>query len=261
MVPKILQLLGSDARAEATVRAELLGTAARLHISGPIGWYGVTAEAVHAALAEIGARDVDVWINSPGGDVFAARDMHTALKAHAGRVTATVAGLAASAASFLMLAAEEIAIAPGAFVMIHNPWTFAIADAAGLRKTADLLDQVRDVIAEDYRRKSGKAIADVVAAMDAETWLAGKAAVAWGLCDRLTEEDEAEGEDVEDADEEDEEVEAAAAARLFNLSAYDRVPKALKAPPPAPQTDPAAAMKALHAQALRRLDFYDRIRA
>ena len=98
MVPKILQLLGSNKK--GSVKIESLGGAAKLYIDGPIGWYGVDAGDVKRALDGITASEIEVWINSPGGDVMAARDIHTALRAHPASIKAVVSGLSASAASF-----------------------------------------------------------------------------------------------------------------------------------------------------------------
>ena len=133
--------------------------------------------------------------------------MKTALEQSKARVVAHVDALAASAASFLMLAADEIEIAPGAFVMIHNPWGMAIGDSSEMRATADLLDQIADVIARDYKAKTKMALKDLRAMMDAETWLTADEALAQGFVDRLMQKP----------------AKASAAAR-FDLSAYKRAP-------------------------------------
>ncbi len=263
MVPKILQLLASNQKASIRVEwpaapqaAAGVQAAATLYVYGPIGWYGVTANDFAGVLAELAGMPVQLRINSPGGDVMEARAIHTLLKAHNAPVTATVDGLAASAASFLMLAASSISIAPGAFVMIHNPWTIAVDDAEGLRRTADLLDKVTGTIAEDYAAKCGRPLAELVTAMAEETWFTGREAVEYGLCDTLTEEDESEGEASMPEDPEEDDV--APEARAFNLAAYAKAPKALTEPPAAPAVDPAAALAVTRADALRRLEFYER---
>lgn len=268
MVPKILQLLGSNQaasiRVERPAAAGGVAAAATLYVYGPIGWYGVTAQDFARVLAELEGMPLTLRINSPGGDVMEARAIHTLLKGHAAGVTAMIDGLAASAASFLMLAASEIRIAPGAFVMIHNPWTVAVDDAEGLRRTADLLDKVTATIAEDYAAKCGKPLAELVASMAEETWFTGREAVAYGLCDALTEEEPAEpGEEEvvlpEDPEEEDpEEDDVAPEARAFNLGAYAKAPKALTEPPKRRPEDDLAVFRA---QALRRLEFYERTAA
>jgi ATP-dependent Clp protease protease subunit len=90
-----------------------------------------------------------------------------------------------SDASFLMMAADEIAIAPVAFVMIHNPWDFAMGDAEEMRKTAQLLDQIGTVIAKDYASKTPIPSEEILAMMDEETWMDADAAVAKKFCDRI----------------------------------------------------------------------------
>lgn len=150
-------------------------------------WWGVNAKDIVRDISGLRAQTINLHINSPGGDVFEARAIKTALEQTSARVVAYVDGLAASAASFLMLAADEIRIAKGAFVMIHNPWGFAMGDAGEMRATADLLDQIGGVIAQDYVDKTGLAKTDVLAMMDAETWMDADEAIAKGFADSLLE--------------------------------------------------------------------------
>lgn len=112
-----------------------------------------------------------------------------------------------------MLAAERILIAPGAFVMIHQPWSLAAGDAREMRKAADLLDQVALAIRADYARRTKLAPAKIAAMMDAETWLEADEAVAQGFADEIIEKP------------------VRSDARAFDLSAYGRTPAALKARP------------------------------
>src|SRR5690606_28535345 len=113
-----------------------------LYIYDFIGWGGVTAQHVTERLGEIEAPTLHVRINSPGGDVFDGIAIYNALVrfANAGhRVIAHVDALAASAASFIALAADEVHIAESAMVMIHNAWGFSIGDKHEMRRVADLL--------------------------------------------------------------------------------------------------------------------------
>lgn len=169
--------------------------------------WGVSAKNIARDLAGAKSGTINLRINSPGGDVFEARAIKTALEQTQAKVVAHIDGLAASAASFLMLAADEIRIAKGAFVMIHNPWGFAMGDSGEMRAAADLLDQVGAVIAQDYADKTGLAKADLLAMMDAETWMDSDEALAKGFVDSIVEK-------------------AAKASNLnrFDVSAYAKAP-------------------------------------
>jgi ATP-dependent Clp protease protease subunit len=172
--------------------------------------WGVSAQQVVPALAALNAKTIHLHINSPGGDVFEARALKTALEQHSARVVATVDGIAASAASFLMMAADDIAIAPGPFVMIHNPWGFAMGDAEEMRKTAQLLDQIAAVIAGDYVAKTVIPSAEILAMMEEETWMDAETAVAKKFCDRILAKPA-----------------KAQALNRFDLSAYSKAPDML----------------------------------
>jgi ATP-dependent Clp protease protease subunit len=179
------------------------------------GWDGVGAKEMVRAIAGISASTIHLRINSPGGDVFEARAIKTALEQHKARVVAYVDGVAASAASFLMLAADEIQIAAGAFVMIHNPWGFAIGGAREMRSTADLLDSVGAAIRNDYAARTGLDDAVLTQMMDAETWLTAEESVEKKFADSIM----------------NKPAKASALAR-FDLSAYQHAPAALVAKQP-----------------------------
>jgi len=206
------------------------------------GWDGVTSAKFARALDQITTPRIELRINSPGGDVFEARAIKTAIERHPANVTAVVDGLAASSASFVMLGADEIKIAAGAFVMIHNPWTFAIGDAAEMRRSADLLDQVAATIRADYVKRTGMSDADVGALMDAETWLEANDAVEKGFCDCVMEPSS-----------------KAKNLKRFDLSAYARAPKALlEAPRPSNEEILAASLQAARARQEKRLRLYEK---
>ncbi len=130
-------------------------------------------------------KTLNIRINSEGGSVFDGRTMHTLLTDHKARKVVHVDGLAASAASFLAMAGDEIAIAKGAFMMVHNSSIVTFGGAEDLRRTADLLDTVNGTIRETYASRAGVTVEQAKAWMDAETWFTGPEAVAAGLADRV----------------------------------------------------------------------------
>jgi ATP-dependent protease ClpP protease subunit len=153
-------------------------------------WYGISSAMVVEALLVADGRDVLVHLNSPGGMVTEGLSIHSTLKQYAGKVTMRVEGLAASAASFVMLAADEVLIEPNAMVMVHDAWDVTAGPEAEHRKSADFLGKVSNNIASMYAAKSGTDADDWRAAMLEETWYVGAEAVDAGLVDRLTDDDQ-----------------------------------------------------------------------
>lgn len=168
-------------------------------------YWGVSAGQFVKDLMAVKAEKIHLRINSPGGDVFAARAMATALRAHQSRVVAHVDGLAASAASYVALAADEVEIAAGAFFMIHRAWGVGVGTSEDMRELADLLDKVDGEIAADYVRETGNTAEAISVWMDAETWFTAEEAVSNGFADRLSE--------------------GAKAQAMWNLGAFDRAPQ------------------------------------
>lgn len=169
--------------------------AAELMIYGEIGgggWFssGITASDVAAALKEIGPGPVNVRLNSGGGDVFDGVAIHTLLARHPGVVTVYVDGLAASAASFIMLAGDHIVGARNCFVMIHDAMTGTYGNGDTHRESADLLDKVSANIADMYAEAAGEDAEFWRALMTVNgengTWYTGVEALAAGLVDELT---------------------------------------------------------------------------
>jgi ATP-dependent Clp protease protease subunit len=213
---------------------------ATIYVYDAIGsWDGVQAGEMVKSIAAIDKSNIHVRINSPGGDVFDARAIKTALEQHSAKVTAYVDGVAASAASFLMLAADEIQIAPGAFVMIHNPWGFAMGDAKEMRATAALLDQVGGAIRNDYATRTGLDAATLTQMMDDETWLSAEEAVDKKFCDALMAKP----------------AKASASAKGFDLSAYANAPKELAARVNA-EAELSAALEASRVRQEQKLRIY-----
>lgn len=141
-----------------------------------IGAWGVSAAAFREKLNSIGDADIHLRINSPGGDVFDGIAMYNDLLSHKGKVTVEITGLAASAASIIALAGEEITMHETAFMMIHNAWGIAVGDRHKHTETAALLGQIDNALAQTYASRSGMTVRAAAEMMDAETWLTAEAA-------------------------------------------------------------------------------------
>lgn len=172
-----------------------------LFLNGEISdetWYGdeVTPKMFKEELQD-GEGDITVWINSPGGDVFAAAQIYNMLMDYKGNVTVKIDGLAASAASVIAMAGTEVQMSPVAMMMIHNPATIAIGDSSEMQKAIDMLDEVKESIMNAYEIKTGLSRSRISHLMDAESWFNAKKAVELGFADKLLfskEETEAEEE-------------------------------------------------------------------
>lgn len=150
---------------------------------------GVTAKRIAAALRSIGEQDVTVDINSPGGDFFEGLAIYNLLKEHPHRVSVRVIGLAASAASVIAMAGDEILMAESSFLMIHNAWGMVVGNRHDLREAAEKLEPFDDSMAALYAKRAGIDKATAAAWMDEEKWFNGQEAVAAGLSDGLLESD------------------------------------------------------------------------
>jgi ATP-dependent protease ClpP protease subunit len=180
---------------ELRARASASASAAELLIYGRIGGGGWLSDAITAvdvanALKEAGPGPVNVRINSGGGDVFDGVSIHTQLSRHPGQITTYVDGLAASAASFIMLAGDHIVAARNAFVMIHDGMTYTYGNPATHREAADLLDKVSDNIADMYAERAGEDAPHWRNLMSVNgengTWWTGQEALESGLVDEIT---------------------------------------------------------------------------
>lgn len=157
---------------------------------GSGGWFstGITADQFRQDLKALGdVRTIDLRINSDGGDVFHGQAMYSLLNTHPAQITVHVDGLAASAASFVAMAGDQIRIGEAAFMMIHDAWGVGAGSSADLRRAADLLDAVSGTIADIYAGRTGKDVADIKTMMAAETWMSGSEAVKAGFADVLVE--------------------------------------------------------------------------
>lgn len=162
---------------------------AQLYIYGPIGddWStdAVPASSFVRDLNAITASSVDLHINSPGGLVFDGVAIYAALRNHAATVDVTVDGIAASAASFVAMAGDTIAIEKPAKMMVHDAGGLVLGNALDMRAMADLLDELSDTIAGIYADRAGGTVASWREVMGRETWFGADQAVAAGLADRV----------------------------------------------------------------------------
>lgn len=149
-------------------------------------WYGdeVTPELFRKEL-NAGTGNVTVWINSPGGDVFAAAQIYNMLMEYRGDVTVKVDALAASAASVIAMAGTMVLMSPVAMMMIHNPMTIAIGDSKEMQKAGEMLDEVKESILNAYEIKTGLNRTRISHLMDGESWFNARKAVELGFADGI----------------------------------------------------------------------------
>ena len=174
---------------------KLSDTVGMLQLYGPIAdersWGGseITPTQLAKDLKALGdISQLDVRINSGGGNVFAGQAIYAMLKAHKANVTVYVDGLAASIASIIAMAGDQIVMYHGSMLMVHNPWTSVRGgDANEMRHTATVLDKVRDAILATYQARTGISAQKLIAMMDAETWLTAKEAVSMGFATQIVE--------------------------------------------------------------------------
>ena len=136
--------------------------------------------------------DIVVWLNSPGGDVFAASQIYNMLKEYNGKVTVKIDGIAASAASVIAMAGSEILMSPVAMMMIHNPATVIFGEASDLQSGIDMLSEVKESIINAYEQKTSLPRNKISKMMDAETWFSAQKAVELGFADKVLYEDSEE---------------------------------------------------------------------
>nr|DAL57058.1 MAG TPA_asm: Putative ATP dependent Clp protease [Caudoviricetes sp.] len=160
-----------------------------LFLNGEISdetWFGdeVTPGIFRDELSD-GQGDIAVWINSPGGDVFAAAQIYNMLRDYNGKVTVKIDSLAASAASVIAMAGDEILMGPTALMMIHNPMTVVAGSFGEMQKAMDMLDEVKQAIINAYEDKTGMRRGKISSLMDAESWFNAKKAVELGFADGI----------------------------------------------------------------------------
>lgn len=159
-----------------------------INLYGEIGWE-VAASDVVKALSEERGNTVEVHINSIGGDVFEGLAIYNALIQWPGNVAVHIDGIAASMGSMIAMAGDTVSMASASLMMIHNPFTTVSGDQHKMKKTADLLETVRQTLVGAYTRKTGMGSEEVIALLDAETWMDAETAKRLGFVDEITESD------------------------------------------------------------------------
>lgn len=185
-------------------------------VIGEDAWGGISAARFVKDLQHITAPLIHLRINSPGGDVFDARAMVTAIKQHPAHIIVHIDGLAASAASYIALAGDEVEMSDGAFFMIHNAWGLVVGNRHDLLDMAATLEKIDASIVADYHKKTGLSLSQLEQWMDAETWFTAQEALEAGFIDRIAAEKEHKP----------------AALHSWNLSAYAHPPNRLSQNPP-----------------------------
>lgn len=182
-----------------------------LRLEGPIdeeSFWGdeITPKAFREEL-EADSSDITVWINSPGGNVFAAAEIYTMLRDYKGSVTIRIASIAASAASVVAMAGNRVQMSPTALLMIHDPSTIAFGNTKDMQKAIDTLDEIKESIINAYAAKTGLSHSRISNLMSNETWLNAKKCVELGFADEILfegkkpeEEDDPDGNPDEESD-------------------------------------------------------------
>lgn len=177
----ITERLRAQANPSGLVVKNATSEKATLRIYDEIGMFGVTADDVAAALETITADEIEVQINSVGGDAFDGVAIYNALRSHPARITTRVDSLAASAASIIAQAGDHRVMLTGSQMMVHDAWGLAIGNAQVMHETGDILDRMSQTLAGIYEDRAGKdGMRDL---MQAETWFDHDEAVAAGLAD------------------------------------------------------------------------------
>ena len=176
-------------------------------------WFGgISPQAFQRELAAM-SGPVHIRINSPGGEVFAARAIAQAMREYDGEVITHVDGVAASAASVIAVAGSKCIMAPGSMMMIHRAWTIALGNSADFRACADLMEKIDSELAKTYADRSGQPADSFATAMAAETWYTPEEALAAGLADEVAASTKAGAKS------------AAQACARWDLSAYGAPPQ------------------------------------
>ena len=197
-----------------------------LRLEGPIDsesfWGDEITPAMFREDLEAEEGDVTVWINSPGGNVFAAAEIYTMLRDYAGAVTVRIASIAASAASVIAMAGNRVEMSPTALLMIHDPSTIAMGNTKDMEKAIATLNEVKESIINAYAAKTGLRHNKIAELMSNETWMNAKKAVELGFADEVLYEGkkappaEEDDPDVPEDEPERKEEDAAPEARLYS---------------------------------------------
>jgi len=168
------------------IQNEATSPKADVYIYSEVGGHDVNAKTFIDELKSIGNKEIDVHINSLGGSVFDGLAIYNALKNHSKKVTTKVEGIAASIASVIAMAGDTIEMAENSLFMIHNPFAMSGGDANELRKTATILDKIRNEIADIYASKSNHNAEHYINLMDVESWFNSNETLELGLINGIT---------------------------------------------------------------------------
>lgn len=169
-----------------------------------------------------GTGNITVWLNSPGGDVWAAASIYNMLIDYKGKVTVKIDGLAASAASMIAMAGDSVLMSPVSMLMIHNPATIAMGNTDDMQKAIDMLNEVKESIINAYATKTGLSHNKLSKLMDDETWMDAKKALELGFADALIDRSYKEPEEDEDDDPKKKEDITNSAGFIFSAKPYNR---------------------------------------
>lgn len=211
-MPKLLQLFLDNQARPKEFRANFQDGRGEIYIYDAIGdWFGISAEAFNREIRAMEGEidELHLYINSPGGDVFEARAMATALSQLKVKTVSHIEGLAASAATFLPMVTDEVEMTEGGFFMVHEAWTLTMGNKTDHAKQVDLLTKVDDSILDAYAKRTGADRDALIAWLAAETWFTAEEAKANGFIDSILETDRRQ------------------AAAQWNLAAYHNAPRAL----------------------------------
>ena len=207
---RLAKMRGAEFGKETGIRVAASGDTVDIYIFDVIGYPFITSQDILYRIPK-GASVINVYLNTPGGDVFEGMAIYNMLCDHKATVNVIVTGVAASSGSLIAMAGDTIKMAKASFMMIHNPWSFMSGDADELRKEADVLDKISDVFATAYADKTGLGKKQLLTLMKEETWYAPEEAIAAGFANEITGE-VAEGDK----------------SARFDLSVFNHVPQAIR---------------------------------
>jgi ATP-dependent protease ClpP protease subunit len=221
---------------EPTKRSVDSAGQAQLYLYDEISYWGINAADFMREVTGLGGAPFALHVNSPGGDVFEGLAMLNTLRNYPGHVTAVVDGIAASAASFLIMGADEVVMAQNSMLMIHDAWGLCMGNAADMAAMATQLDRASQNIADIYHSKAGGKKEEWRSAMEAESWYDGDEAKAAGLADSVLNSGEPKKPKKTGT------TQTAPAALAYDLSRYRNTrkptPKAVPDPDPQPVDQP-----------------------
>lgn len=179
-------LINMRRRKAPSLKVRASATESTIYLYDDIGDWGISASDFAKTLMALDSPIIHLRINSNGGDVFEARAMVSAISEHPSKIIAHVDGLAASAASYVAIACDEVEITDGAMIMVHKPHSFISGTAPELIAHASILDKVEESMIADYAAKTGLSVEELGEMLAAETWLSANEAVEKGFADRIS---------------------------------------------------------------------------